>query len=83
MELIGNGCLLPLPPLSIGWADNNNLALNWPLSYGNAFALYSTTNLNATDGWTLIPAFIQTNGGQLSVTQSLGASAKFFRLQQP
>jgi hypothetical protein len=82
MELIGNGRLAP-PSLSIAWTGDNSVALSWPLLYGSSFSLYSTTNLSAADGWTPVTAFIQTNGGQLTVTQSLDSSAKFFRLQQP
>ncbi len=80
-ELIGNGYLLPPPSLSIAWADSNNVTLNWPLSYGSSFSLYSATNLNATGDWTLAMASLQTNGGQITATQSLDSSTKFFRLQ--
>ncbi len=83
MELIGTGYSIPLPSLSIGWAGGNNVALNWPLSNGISFSLYSTTNLNATYSWTLSTEPIYTNGEQITVTQSLDSNEKFFRLQQP
>jgi GDSL-like Lipase/Acylhydrolase family len=83
LELIGSGYLLPPPSLAIARADSDNVTLNWPLSYGSSFSLYSTTNLNATDSWTLAAAAPPTNTGQITITQSLDSSAKFFRLQQP
>jgi lysophospholipase L1-like esterase len=81
-ELIGTGYLVSQPLLSISRTSDSNVALSWPISYGNGFRLHSTTNLSAGDSWTIAPAVIQTNGGQLTVTQSLGSSARFFRLQQ-
>jgi lysophospholipase L1-like esterase len=83
LELIGTGHPLPPPSLSIRWAGNNTVALNWPLAYGNSFSLYSTTNLNTTGGWSSIASSIYTNGNQITVTQELDADAKFFRLQKP
>jgi len=83
MELIGTGYPIPLPSLSIGRVDENRIALNWPLSSGSSFWLYSTTNLSATGSWTLDTASLQTNGDQITVTQALHANAEFFRLQQP
>jgi lysophospholipase L1-like esterase len=82
VELIGSGFWLAPPPLSITSAGDNNVALNWPLFYGSRFSLYSTTNLNATDSWTLATGSIQTGAGQNTVTQSVDSSAKFFRLGQ-
>jgi hypothetical protein len=83
MELIGTGYPLPRPSLSIGLAGDNSIVLNWPLSNGNSFLLYSTTNLNTTSSWTLGTASVQTNGDQITVTQALDSNAKFFRLKQP
>jgi hypothetical protein len=83
MELIGSGYLLPLPSLSIAWAGDQTVALSWPPVYANNFSLYSTTNLNAANSWTPATTFIQTNFGQLTVTQSVDSIPKFFRLQQP
>lgn len=81
MELIGNGYLLPTPSLSITPAGDN-LLFSWPTSSGS-FTLYSTTNLTDTASWTTVSAAMQTNDGQITVTQSVDSSAKFFRLQQP
>jgi len=86
MELIGTGCLscpVPSPPLSIARASTNGLTLNWPLAYGTNFSLYSTTNPSATGSWSTTMASPHTNSGQITVTQSIDSSAKFFRLQQP
>jgi lysophospholipase L1-like esterase len=81
MELIGSGYLLPTPSLSITPAGDNVL-FSWPTNGGN-FTLYSTTNLADTASWTTVSAAMQTNDGQITVTQALDADAKFFRLQQP
>jgi GDSL-like Lipase/Acylhydrolase family len=81
MELIGNGYLLPTPSLSITPAGDN-LLFRWPTN-GGGFTLYSTTNPAETASWTTVSAAMQTNDGQITVTQSVDSSAKFFRLQQP
>jgi hypothetical protein len=83
LELIGNGTLLPPPSLSIARTDDQTVAVSWPLIYGSSFALYSTTNLNFADSWIPTTNFLQTNGAQLTITQSLDSSANFFRLQPP
>ena len=82
MELIGSGSLVPPPTLSITPAGNNVL-LSWPVTNGNGFTLYSTTNLTSAGSWTAMMPAAQTNGGQVVVTQSPDTSAKFFRLQRP
>jgi lysophospholipase L1-like esterase len=82
MELIGYGYRLPAPSLSIG-RTGNNVALGWPLIYGSAFSLYSTTNFNAANSWLLSTASVQTNGNQLTVTQAIDSATRFFRLQLP
>jgi lysophospholipase L1-like esterase len=82
MELIGGGYLLPTPSLSIA-QTTNNILLSWPMTSGSGFTLYSTTNLVAAESWTMAMAAAQTNGAQIIVTQSLKASATFFRLQRP
>lgn len=81
MELIGSGYLLPTPSLSITPAGDNVL-FSWPTNGGD-FTLYSTTNLADTASWTTVSAAMRTNDGQITVTQLVDSSAKFFRLQQP
>jgi lysophospholipase L1-like esterase len=80
MELIGNG--YPVAPLSIG-TSGDGIALTWPVTNNDGFLLYSTTNINATDGWSLATDPTFTNAGFITVTQSVDSSEKFFRLQQP
>jgi lysophospholipase L1-like esterase len=82
MELIGSGYLLPTPSLSIT-PTGNNVLLSWPVTNGGTFTLYSTTNLTAAGSWATVLSPLQTNGGQIVVTQSLDNSAKFYRLQRP
>jgi lysophospholipase L1-like esterase len=79
LELLGTG--YPAPPVSIG-SSGGNVVLNWPLTNGGSFSLYSTTNLT-TGSWTPAAAAAQTNGGQIIVTQTPDAGAKFFLLQRP
>jgi len=79
LELLGTG--YPAPPISIGTAAGN-VVLGWPLTNGGSFSLYSNTNL-ATGSWTPETAAQQTNGGQIIVTQTPDANAKFFLLQRP
>jgi GDSL-like Lipase/Acylhydrolase family len=83
LELIGSGYRLPAPSLSIVQTIDHNVAVSWPLAYGSIFSLYSTTNLYSANSWTLTPSSIQTNGGQLTITQTPDWNQKFFRLQQP
>jgi hypothetical protein len=82
MELIGSGYLLPTPSLSITRAGSD-VVLNWPVTNGYSFNLFSTTNLASAGSWTMTGAPANTNGGQIVVTQSPDTSAKFFRLQRP
>jgi lysophospholipase L1-like esterase len=81
MELIGTGYPVPKPLLSIARADANNVVLSWPVSNGSSFSLYSTTNLSTAGSWAPAAA-MQTNGGQITVTQSIDSAMKFFRLEQ-
>jgi lysophospholipase L1-like esterase len=80
MELIASGSLIPPPALSIVQSAEN-FVLSWPATNSVNFTLYTTTNLAA--GWTAATMLAQTNAGQIIVTQSFDASARFFRLQQP
>lgn len=81
LELIGSGYLRAPPTLSIAQAGTDVL-LRWPVTNGADFTLYSTTNLTG-DGWSVTTALMQTNGGQIVVTQPPDATAKYYRLQRP
>jgi hypothetical protein len=81
MELIGTGSILPNPSLSVA-PTGTNLVLRWPATNGGSFTLLTTTNLSAGN-WTTSSAALQTNGGQIVVTQSPAANLQFFRLQRP
>jgi lysophospholipase L1-like esterase len=80
LELLGTG--YPAPPVSIG-SSGSNVVLSWPATNGSSFSLYSSTNLATTGSWTPTTIAAQTNGGQIIVTQTPDASAKFFLLQRP
>jgi lysophospholipase L1-like esterase len=82
LELLGTGCLLSPPSLTIGLSGGNVL-LSWSITNGNGFVLYSSTNLASAASWTPNSAPTQTNSGQIVVTQSPASSAKYFRLQRP
>lgn len=79
LEMLGTG--YPAPSISIE-SSAGNVVLSWPVTNGGSFSLYSTTNLT-TGNWTPTAAPTMTNGGQIVVTQSPDASAKFFLLQRP
>jgi len=81
MELIGSGYLIPLPSLSISQTANQ-VQFTWPLTNGNGFTLYSTTNLGDPSGWSASAALLQTNGSQIVVTQIPDSTTKFYRLQR-
>lgn len=81
LELIGQGNLIASPALSIA-PIGGQAVLNWPAS-GGGFSLYSTTNPANASSWTTSVAPRATNGGQIVVTQTPGASATFYRLQRP
>jgi hypothetical protein len=81
MELIASGNLIPPPSLSIIQSGNDFL-LSWPAANAEDFTLYTTTNF-ATGSWTASTMPAQTNAGQIIVTESPDASARFFRLQRP
>jgi hypothetical protein len=81
MELIGTGYYPG--PLSIALAANNQVTVGWPLTNWGSFLLYSTTNLGATNSWSLVTDPSYTNGDQITVTQAIDSRAKFFRLQLP
>jgi lysophospholipase L1-like esterase len=82
LELIGSGYFLAPPSLSIQQAPEN-VVVSWPVANGAEYELYSTTNLASGDTWTMNPAVVQTNNGQIVITQSLDSSVRFFRLQHP
>lgn len=79
LELIGRGFRVP-PSLSLT-QSGTNLVFAWSADSGG-FRLYSSTNLGATNWISNITA-LQTNAGQLVVTQAIENGAKFFRLQKP
>jgi hypothetical protein len=80
LELLGMGNLLPTPSLTIG-VLNGNVLLSWPATNGD-FTLYSTTNL-VTENWTLTTSMVQTNAGQIIVTQTPDTTTRFFLLKRP
>ena len=82
LELLGMGYVPPPPSLAIS-LSGGNLLVSWPMAGAAGLSLYSTTNLGGDGGWTLSMASAQTNGGQIIVTQSPSASARFFSLRQP
>jgi lysophospholipase L1-like esterase len=82
MELIVSGSLIPPPALSIV-QSGENFVLSWPATNAENFSLYTTTNLAGATSWFASTALVQTNAGQIIVTQSLDTSARFFRLQRP
>jgi lysophospholipase L1-like esterase len=82
MELFASGNLIPPPSVSIAQSGGNFL-LSWPATNSDGFTLYTTTNLAAAGSWSASTALVQTNAGQIVVTQSPDASARFFRLQRP
>ncbi len=79
LELIGTGYFSP--SLSIT-AAGTNFILAWPVADGAGYALYSSSDLTATGGWTPATATVQTNGGQYAVTVAPDAITRFFRLQK-
>ncbi len=80
LELIGIG-FPTLPALSM-MTVGTNLVFSWSADNGGGFSLYSSTNLASTQ-WTPVGMAVQTNGGQLVVTQAFNSDVKFFRLQNP
>ena len=82
MELIGSGYLLTTPTLA-NTQSGSNVLLNWPVTNGYSFNLFSTTNLVAAGSWTMTAGPVNTNAGQIVVTQFPDASTKFFQLQRP
>lgn len=81
LELIASGNLIPPPSLSIA-SSGGTFVLSWPATNSEEFALYTSTNLDAAL-WSVSTAVLQTNAGQVVVTQSLDSSTRFFRLQRP
>ena len=81
MELIGTG--YPAPPLSIALAGNNSITVRWPVTNWGDSSLYAATNLNQTNSWSLVSDPRYTNGGQISITQSIDSVVKFYRLLRP
>jgi lysophospholipase L1-like esterase len=82
LELIGTGVPVTPPSLSIG-LTGNNIALGWPVTNANGYALYSTTDLTVNGGWAMAIASLQTNGGQVTATLPPDPTTRFYRLQKP
>ena len=55
MELIGTGYPVTPPSLSVA-TSGGNIALSWPVTDGNGYSLYTTTNLAISAGWTTATA---------------------------
>jgi lysophospholipase L1-like esterase len=81
LELLGTGYFVSAPSLSVQWSGEE-VVLSWPVSNATSFKLYSTTDLNVGAAWSEIAIPVQTNSGQIVVTQSPDGVARFFRLQQ-
>jgi lysophospholipase L1-like esterase len=82
MEVFASGGLIAPPSLSIAQVPGN-FVLSWPATNADGFNLYTTTNIAAAGSWSASTALLQTNAGQIVVTQSPDTSTRFFRLQRP
>jgi hypothetical protein len=82
MELIGTGYVIRPPTLAITQSDGS-LQLNWPMTSGAGYSLYTTTNPATSGTWSLAQVVAQTNGNQVVVTQAPDTRARFYRLQKP
>ena len=72
---------VPPPPLTITFADANNIILTWA-TYAPGVTLQGTTNLGVTAAWTTVsPAPVVLNG-QNVVTNLITGTQQFFRLSQ-
>jgi hypothetical protein len=79
MELLGGAFVMPPPAVSAGFS-NNSIVMNWPMTNGAAFTLYSAGQLTGAP-WQPAGALLQTNNGQITVTITPGVGAGYFRLQ--
>ncbi len=79
MELLGGAFVVPAPTLSAS-LSNNSIVLNWPVTNGAAFTLYSTPQL-AGPTWQPVAAPLQTNNGQITAAIPLGVGTGYFQLQ--
>jgi uncharacterized repeat protein (TIGR03803 family) len=64
------------------WVSGNELVLSWPTNHVG-FTLQSSMDLNSSTNWidfTNAPAVV---GAQFTVTNSISASARFYRLKKP
>lgn len=82
MELFGTGYPVTPPSLLVA-TSGGNIALSWPVTDGNGYSLYTTTNLAIGAGWTTATASLRTNGDQINATLTLDTTPRFFRLQKP
>jgi hypothetical protein len=81
LEMIGTGYYYTAPPLISISTSGGNVLLNWPVSSGSGYTLYSTTNLFGS--WSIASGSIQTNGSRIVATLPPVNSTEFFRLQKP
>ena len=83
MELIGTGYPVT-PPAPFHCASGDHIALSWPVTDGNGYSLYSTTNLAISAGWTTATASLQTNGDQVNATLTPDTTPRdFFVFKNP
>jgi hypothetical protein len=82
IEVFASGGLIAPPSLSIVQSPGN-FVLSWPTTNADGFNLYTTTNIASAGSWSASTALLQTNAGQIVVTQSPDTGTRFFRLQRP
>lgn len=80
LELLGSGVRFP-PSVLSATVSGNNLLITWPTTNTAGYTLYSSTTLGG--GWSISPAPLQTNAGQVVATVPADADTMFFRLQSP
>jgi len=70
-----------LPTLTIA-QNGDNIIISWPTN-DTGFGLYSSPTLSSTNAWTAVLQTVYIVGGQYTVTNTLTAGSKYYRLQQP
>jgi hypothetical protein len=78
LELLGSGARYPKPALSAS-VSGGNVNVTWPAANTAPYTLYFSADPGA--GWSVSPAPLQTNGGQVVATVPTNANTTFFRLQ--
>jgi lysophospholipase L1-like esterase len=79
MELLGGAWVVPPPTLSAS-VIATNIVLNWPVTNGAAFSLYSSPQLTGAP-WQPVSAPLQTNSGQITASVPVSTNGGFFQLQ--